>query len=357
MKRSTVTILVCLVFFGSVLIAYPYQNQNFINVVIDPVSGQSYGTDPVQSESGLEFAGAPPVAVPAFVPRPELAAFRPSIGYSGPISKVKPPVCPPGVVCGPKPDPPCILPKRMPRQWEISAQVFWPRLSGTLKYPGVVSGQQADELDITDDLGLPKHPVLGEYSAYYQINWNWSIYYSIMPINLSTTTTARRNFYFGNWAPVPAGSQIHTEWNFIYQRLGLMYTAINTCNASLSIYTAWLYNPQQFKVSCSVCPNWPASTVDRTRQMLMSGIDLKKCIRTLCNGATLSCDTKVSIGYLDNTLALDIQPGMRFSVPLNCGRWGFIKGGYRWLNFDENRNDLKMNVYLEGGFAEAGLIF
>jgi hypothetical protein len=290
-------------------------------------------------------------------PETQMAAFRPHIGYARPITKVTPAACPPLVACGPKPDPPCILPKRMPRQWELSAQAFFPTLSGSVQWPVSVLGIPTDEVSLTDDLGLPKHPVLGEYSAYYQINWNWSIYYSIMPISLSATTTARRSFSFGIWRPVAAGSQIRTDWNFIYQRLGLMYTAINSCNASLSIYTAWLYNPQEFKVSCSVCPDWPASKLDRDRQMLMSGIDLKKCIRTLCNGSTLSCDTKASIGYLDNTLVLDIQPGMRFSVPLNCGRWGFVKGGYRWLNFNESRNDLKMNLYLEGGFVEGGLIF
>ena len=91
--------------------------------------------------------------------------------------------------------------------------------------------------------------------------------------------------------------------------------------------------------------------------MLMSGINLRKCIRTLCNGGTLACDSEFSIGYLDNTLVLDIEPGMRFSVPLNCGRWGFVKGGYRWLSFNENRNDLQMNLYLEGAYVEAGLMF
>jgi hypothetical protein len=357
MKRSTVMLLVCLVFFNSALIAYSYQNQHSINVVVDPGGGQSYNAEPASYAPASESLQTSAIPMLASGPETQMAAFRPHIGYARPITKVTPAACPPPVACGPKPDPPCILPRRMPRQWEISAQAFFPRLSGTVQWPAAINGVPTEEVSITDDLGLPKHPVLGEYSAYYQINWNWSIYYSIMPISLSATTTANRSFYFGNWAPVPIGSQIRTDWNFIYQRLGLMYTAINTCNANLSIYTAWLYNPQEFKVSCSVCPNWPASKVDRDRQMLMSGIDLKKCIRTLCNGSTLSCDTKASIGYLDNTLVLDIQPGMRFSVPLNCGRWGFVKGGYRWLNFNESRNDLKLNLYLEGGFVEGGLIF
>ena len=356
MKRSTVTLLVCLLFFGSIVIAYPYENQESINVIINHPDDVSYESSSGPSGSILDYHGTPTDGVSATTPRFEPASYRPYIGYAGPISKVKAPVCVPGPICGPTPEPPCIVPRRFCRQWEVSAQVFLPRLSGTLQWPGMVFGQPANGIDLTDDLGLPKHPVLGEYSAYYQINWNWAIYYSIMPINLSGAAVATKSFYYGNWF-VPVGAQLHTNWSFIYQRLGLMYSFINTCNANVSIYTAWLYNPQQFRVSCDVCPNWPVSNNDRTRQMLMSGINLRKCIRTLCNGATLACDSEFSIGYLDNTLVLDIEPGLRFSVPLNCNRWGFVKGGYRWLSFNENRNDLQMNLYLEGAYVEAGLIF
>jgi hypothetical protein len=44
-------------------------------------------------------------------------------------------------------------------------------------------------------------------------------------------------------------------------------------------------------------------------------------------------------------------------VPMNCGRWGFARGGYRLINFTENRNDLRLDIGLEGGFVEGGLIF
>lgn len=356
MKRSTVMLLVCLVFLNVISVSYSYQNQDSINVVIDPVSDQTMPPGYAQLGSRYQVSDyEQPVAVPAVGHRAPIRAFQPSIGYTGPISKVKPPVCPPFVACGPKPDPPCILPKRMPRQWEFSAQAFWPRLSGTLRWPAMVNGLPATEMDMTDDLGLPKHPVLGDYSAYYQLNWNWSIFYAIMPIHLSGDTIATRNLNFGVWN-IAQGSPVRTKWDFIYQRVGLMYNAINTCNATLSIYTGWLFNDQKITGCSDICGGIQMP-VSRTRNMVISGLELKKCIRTLCNGGTLSCDTKAGIGYLDNTLVLDIQPGLRFSVPLNCGRWGFVRGGYRLLNFYENRTDLKMDVNMEGGFAEAGLIF
>jgi hypothetical protein len=293
MKRSTVTLLVCLLFFGSVVIAFPCDNQKFINIIIDTLVDVPYESNTGLSGLNSDYPGTTSDVVSATAPRFEPASYRPSTGYIGPISKVKSPVCAPGLICGPKPEPPCIVPRRFCRQWEISAQVFLPRLSGTLQRPGMVLGQPTSGMDLTEDLGLPKHPVLGECSAYYQINWNWAIYYSIMPINLSGTAVTTKFFYYGNW-PVQPGYQVQTDWSFIYQRLGPMYSFINTCNAN-----------------------------DRTRQMLMSGINLRKCIRTLCNGATLACDSEFSIGYLDNTLVSYIEPGLRFSVPLNYNRWGF----------------------------------
>ena len=214
MKRSTVTLLVCLLFFGSVVIAFPYDNQKSINVIINPLVDVPYESNSGLSGSNSDYVDTQSVVTSAPVPRVEPASYRPSTGYIGPISKVKAPVCAPGLICGPKPEPPCIVPRRFCRQWELSAQVFLPRLDGTLQWPGMVVGQLANGVDLTDDLGLPKHPVLGEYSAYYQLNWNWAIYYSIMPIDLKGTTTTTKSFYYGNWL-VPVGPRYVLHWSFI----------------------------------------------------------------------------------------------------------------------------------------------
>ena len=110
--------------------------------------------------------------------------------------------------------------------------------------------------------------------------------------------------------------------------MGIMYQPIVTCNASVSVFGAWLFMDQQFTLNAgSHCPMTGTTTVDRKRHMAMSGIEVQKCVRTLCNGGTLSCDTRVGMGYLDGTYGLDVQSGFRFSVPMNCGRWGYARGG------------------------------
>jgi hypothetical protein len=77
----------------------------------------------------------------------------------------------------------------------------------------------------------------------------------------------------------------------------------------------------------------------------------------LPNGATFSCDNRFGIGYLDDTTALDLQTGVQVNIPLGLGRWGYARGGYRYIKFDEDRDDLALNSIFEGGFAELGMIF
>jgi hypothetical protein len=71
----------------------------------------------------------------------------------------------------------------------------------------------------------------------------------------------------------------------------------------------------------------------------------------------LSCDNRIGLAFLDGTFGYDLQAGFRFSVPMNCGRWGFARGGYRLIQFQEDRDDLRMDHTLEGWFGELGLIF
>ena len=225
-----------------------------------------------------------------------------------------------------------------------------------MRWPAQVLGIPATEADLNDDLGIPSHQTLLEYSAYYQFRPTWAVFYSVMPISLEGTTVPNRTIYFGQ-IPIPAFIPVNTKWDFLYQRVGLLYQPILTCSASVSIYSSWLFNDQRLKVNNTVCPLSGCTALDRTRNMVMSGINVQKCIRTMCNGGTFSCDNRIGLGYLDGTFALDLQAGFRFSVPMNCGRWGFARGGYRLINFTENRTDLRLDIGLEGGFVEGGLIF
>jgi hypothetical protein len=241
-------------------------------------------------------------------------------------------------------------------QWELSIQTFFARVGGTVRYPATVLGIQASTISIDDELGLDDNHVLLEYSGKCQFRPNWAFLYSIMPIQLDATRIAENTLYIGHMV-IPAGSRITTNWDFVYQKVGILYQPIFNCSAVVSIRAGWLFNDQKLQIGGGACAFNSCSRVDRTRNMVFSGIEVEKCIRTMCNGGTLSCDNLCDIGYLDGTFVVDAQAGMRYSVPLNCSRWGYVKGGYRYLSFQEDRDDLRWDTNLQGWFAEAGLIF
>jgi hypothetical protein len=354
MRRCPFTLLVYLVFLIVSCLAFADQSDNFINVVINPDANEvaTSGASTLWGPSeGLSAEPASFVQASARRRAALTSYSRPRVGK--PIVKCKGPVCVPVPVpsCGPK----CILPRRMAGQWQLGIQVFFARVKGTARSTETVFGIPATDIDFNDDLGIPSHQTLLEYSAWYQFRPSWALYYSIMPIQLEGSQVTTRDLYFGQQI-FPAGTFLHTNWNFTYQKVGLLYQPVFSCNAAVSIYTGWVFNEQRLDISSSLCAG-RCSRVDRTRNMVMSELEIQKCIRTLCNGGTLSCDNRAGIGYLDGTLALDIQTGLQFSVPMNAGRWGYAKGGYRYINFQENRNDLRLDTTLEGAFVEAGLIF
>uniref|UniRef100_A0A7C4ES85 Outer membrane protein beta-barrel domain-containing protein n=1 Tax=Desulfomonile tiedjei TaxID=2358 RepID=A0A7C4ES85_9BACT len=277
-------------------------------------------------------------------------ASAPGLGYENPagsglprvISKVKPAACPVASVCAAAPPKPCILPKRECGQWELSVQAYFARVRGKVSWPNHPT------VDFNDDLGLDSHKTFFEYSARYQFRPRWAIIYSIMPIEMEA------NYVH----PLFPGMAFKSKWENVYQRVGLLFEPIRTCSGAISIYNAWVFNEQKLTMHTgSHCQAYSTMKIDRTRNMVMSGIEIERCITTKCNGGSLSCDNRVGIAYLDGVFGLDVQTGLRYSIPLNCGRWGYAKGGYRLIDFKEDRIDYRIDTYLTGWFVELGLVF
>lgn len=354
MTRSTVTLLVCLVFI--VLCSFAASaNNNFIQVNIDP-----YGSSVIDDRlSGVDPYGAD-LPTPQGLLTNAVGSSPPELvqaGYgSRPVTKVKSPaLCPPGVNCAPAPDPVCILPKRLPRQWELSAQAFYARVRGTVQWPGVVGGLYSTQLDFNNDLGIPAHAWLWQFSAYYQLTPSWSVFYTIMPTKLSSVFTTTRSIAFGSLI-IPAGTQFYSQWDNYYQTVGLQYAAINSCNARVSVFGAWFPNVQKVSLTTGVCGG-TCCNMNRTRNMVLTGLEFQKCIDNKCNGGALSCDTRAGVAWLDGTWGFDVQAGLRYAVPMGNNRWGYAKGGYRIINLYEDRHDLQLDSSLNGAFAELGIVF
>ncbi len=283
--------------------------------------------------------------------------------YGG-ISKVKPmpAFCPPMMPMG---MPPCILPTARQGQWDMSVQVFFARTRGKIQWPryswlmGGANYWGYEGADFNDDLALPKHKVIPEFTAKYQFRPNWGIRYSILADEFNgggeTSTSNWWGFWFGNqffgW-----GQPVQSKWKHTYSRLGLVYDAVKNCSGSVSVFANWVHTDDRIDVGCSFC-GFQTATFSKGGDSAMAGLELQRCLKTAANGGTLSCDTKAGVIFLDDVEGYDVQAGARYSVPLNSGRWGYLKGGYRVVELKKGQSDYIFNHALEGGYMEFGFIF
>ena len=298
MRRSPCTVLVCLTLLCMASLAYAAQNGP-INVLIRPSATGTVG-------NGLPLPGDAVFATSDDPLEFQQAAARGrnrpyALGAAKPIVKCKEPVCPVGVSCpAPAPSPPCIVPRRLAGQWELGVQAFFAKQGGTVRYPGLVLGIPASTISLDNDLGLDEHHVLWEYSANANSVRVGPSSTRLCPSTWMPAHIAEHTLYIGHLV-IPAGTSMKTNWDFVYQKVGLLYQPVFNCSSVVSIRAGWLFNDQKLTIGGGACPFNRCATVDRTRNMVFSGIEVERCIRTMCNGGTLSCDSLVDLGWLDGT--------------------------------------------------------
>ena len=259
----------------------------------------------------------------------------------------------------------CILPAPNMSQWEMSAQVIFAALRGKVGFPnswygsygyggGFWSllfygyGYYSSDISFTDALGLPGHLPVLEFTARYNFRPNWAFRYSVL--GFEATSGGSNNWYY-------TGYGMNAKWNHYYHRLGLVYDAIRNCKAKLSVFADWVHTDDTISANCANCGYYGQPKWGKNGDSMIAGLELQRCIRTFANGGTFSCDLSAGGIFLDNVEGSDLSAAGRYSIPLNCGRWGYVKGGYRLVDLKKGETNIYFNQALEGGFMEMGFIF
>jgi len=234
--------------------------------------------------------------------------------------------------------------------------VAWPR------YTPYLAWGANNEVNLNDDLGLPAHAVVPEFTARYQFRPNWAFRYSVIGFQFNGGTGTFQGgsnglgvTYFGN-VPLTWGLQVSSQWQHTYQTLALVYDALRTCNSALSIYAGWLHTDDRISVNCVTC-GFFTGIFSKGGDSGLVGMQLQQCVKTAYNGGTFSLDNRAAVIFGDDAQGWDIQLGGRYSIPLNCGRSGYAKGGYRFVDYKKNQQDFILTNAIEGGFMEFGFIF
>lgn len=344
-SRNLITVLVCMVFIASVIATNAYA-LTFKHATFAQQQEDLYAP---KSPVPQQFAKAGPLAMPQarsiYKVRPRrIAKVRPAYGRFNPATayQVKRR---------------CILPIIRPKGWEMNAEAFFARMKGKVRYArGNTSAyyRNSYDVDLNDDLGVPEHGVIPEFTATYRFRRNWALRYSIMPMMVENTSSPNRSFVFGsnNFTNIQNGK---VKWERLLQHLGIVYDAVKTHKSRVSIFTDFVrINDKLSYINLGCC----GDTWDEDMNMAMVGLEFEKCLRTGRRRNTLSLVCKAGVAFLDEAVGADVMTGLKYSIPMNKGRWGYVKGGYRFATYKKGYSEVKLlDTAMEGASIQMGFIF
>lgn len=352
LRRIPFTPLVCLVVFASTIFitaSWAAGPDESLEILLKPNKSSSSPSPTVHKA------------------RPRRAMARRAVAYRGfpyaqplpsGITKCKPAYKSP---CGPLG---CILPRPRAKQWEMSAQAFFARTRGVVQWPRysryfiTINQGTENRADLNDDLKLPEHRTVPEFTARYQFKPNWGLRYEVLWDEATGGGWPQRSFLFGNQTNqiVTFGQEIQSKWLHSYHRMTLVYDAVRTPQSVVSVAAGWMHADDKIELYCQTCGLY-TRTFSQSMDSIIVELNLQRCIRTAPNGGTLSWDHKAAVIFMDDVEGIDLEAAGRFSIPVNCGRWGFVKGGYRFVQLKKGQTDWALQTTFEGGFVEGGLIF
>jgi hypothetical protein len=269
--------------------------------------------------------------------RPVDSGYSPSLPFTGPAT--------------------CILPFERPRGWSLSAEAIYARTKGKVRFSQgyYTTYGTYEDVDLNADLGVPDHNVVGSFAVRYRFAPAWSVRYSIMPMSVEESGTSQRNFTFGTLNMVASGQATRVKWERFYHRVGLVYDPIRTLSSRVSVFGEYAKLDDKIQLSQI---NMGSSTMNNDFNMAMAGVELEKCLKTTANCSTLALECSAGVAFGDDGVGSDLSTGLKFSIPLNNGRWGFVKGGYRYVTYKKKYSDAKLiDTCLDGGFVQMGLVF
>lgn len=356
LRRTPATPLVCLVVFALAFVvnsACASDPQEALDILLKPNKATAA---PAAASTSKAAHRAAPIHKQRLMARAERLPEWPPVG----ITKVK--AMTPPQVCGVGPAAvQCVLPKPMQGQWELTTQALFARTKGTIAWPRVswyyYSGY-TNEVDLNGDMGIPEHAVIPEVTLSYQFRPNWALRYSFLGTALNGgNANSSRPFVFGNSYNYYFGyGGLNSKWEHNYQKVGLVYDPIKTCTSRISLEADWVHSEDKITLNCVYC-GYGSTIFSRSGDYGMVAAQIQNCLKTAPNGGALSLDCKAGVIFYDDSEGWDAHTALKFSIPLGCGRWGYMKGGYRFINIKKSQPDLLFCQSMEGGFAEAGFVF
>ena len=250
------------------------------------------------------------------------------------------------------------LPVPRAKGWELEAQVIFARIKGKVRLSNSNWGSTwtwggTPDQDLNSDWGIPDHSPVGSFSVGYRFKPKWSLRYSIMPMELNGSGGNLQNSGFG------FGQGSRVKWQRLYQRIDLVYDPIFTYQSRVGVFAGFTRLDEKLSFGGT---NWSLGnttpTFDHQLNMGMAGVEFERCLKTTRFRNTLSCECRAGVAFLDEAFGSDLMSGLRYTIPLGAGRWGYLGAGYRYVSFKKGYSDFKqIDTSLEGGYLKMAFIF
>ncbi len=277
---------------------------------------------------------------------PPILKVKPSYGF-GPISRFNP------LSWGPE----CFLPMPHKGQVVISPSVTFARIQGEINKPGtILYGLNPNSINFDDQLGLPKSGnAMWSVMAQYQLTPRVAVRYAFSPISMEASHRTDTSFTFQNRSFV-AGSTVHSKWERFEHRAGLSFSVSRSDNSDTSVFAEWLYIQDKITIGDAYSGALAPAVWDTDKNLAILGLELNKCLKNF-GGNTLALSCKGGVAFLDDHTGYEAEAALSYLLQIRPGRYGFIKGGYRYASLKKDRNYELFKTTMDGAFVNVGLIF
>jgi hypothetical protein len=250
----------------------------------------------------------------------------------------------------------CCLPSPAPRQFVLGPRVFFARLRGEARRGwSSTPGAQSSIVDFDEGLQIPKSGhTLWSVEAHYQAQPRWGFRYSFTPILAEGAGLTSTAFTFMGQS-FTSGTPIHSKWERYEHRAGFVFDVLKNPSSVTSLFAEWLYIQDKLTVG-SPSATLASVTWDADKSLAVLGLELNKCLKNY-RGSTLAFNAKGSVAFLDHHIGYDAEAGFNYIIPVKRGRFGFLKGGYRYANLKKERDHQLFRTILDGAFMEVGFLF
>jgi len=252
--------------------------------------------------------------------------------------------------------PECYLPTPAKGQFILGPKVTFARMRGDVRRgTDVLGGTAASMINFEDHLGFPKSgKPIWSLEAFYQLRPRWGIRYSFTPIVMEASGTPKTAFTFMNQS-FAALTPINSKWERYEHRAGLVFNISHTTNSMTSFFADWMYVQDKLRVGATAGAV-SSVTWDSNKSLAVAGLEFEKCLKNY-RGNTLALNFKGGLAFMSNSFGYEGELGLNYMIPIKTGRFGFVKGGYRFANLKTERRASMFDTTMDGAFIQIGFLF